>query len=89
MKVLTVPTSHEELGNTGKKTGFWLEELAAPYYRFKDAGAESRRRRDSPFIPRRSALRTGPALQFTWVRAVGFRPHHSPPASAGLWSQRR
>ncbi|MEG3129149.1 type 1 glutamine amidotransferase domain-containing protein [Pantoea cypripedii] len=40
MKVLMVLTSHEELGNTGKKTGFWLEEFAAPYYVFKDAGAE-------------------------------------------------
>lgn len=40
MKVLIVLTSHDQLGNTGKKTGFWLEELAAPYYTFKDAGAE-------------------------------------------------
>jgi putative intracellular protease/amidase len=32
-------TSHDELGNTGSKTGFWLEEFAAPYYVFKDAGA--------------------------------------------------
>ncbi|MDE1188145.1 MAG: type 1 glutamine amidotransferase domain-containing protein [Pantoea sp.] len=40
MKVLMVLTSHAELGNTGKKTGFWLEEFAAPYYVFKDAGAE-------------------------------------------------
>jgi putative intracellular protease/amidase len=40
MKVLIVLTSHDELGDTGKKTGFWLEELAAPYYTFKDAGAE-------------------------------------------------
>ncbi|NHZ94249.1 type 1 glutamine amidotransferase domain-containing protein [Massilia sp. CCM 8734] len=38
MKVLIVLTSHSELGNTGRKTGFWLEELAAPYYIFKDAG---------------------------------------------------
>jgi putative intracellular protease/amidase len=38
MKVLIVLTSHEELGDTGKKTGFWLEELAAPYFRFKAAG---------------------------------------------------
>jgi putative intracellular protease/amidase len=35
-----VLTSHDRLGNTGRKTGFWLEELAAPYYVFKDAGAE-------------------------------------------------
>jgi putative intracellular protease/amidase len=40
MKILVVLTSHDELGQTGQKTGFWLEELAAPYYRFKDAGAE-------------------------------------------------
>jgi putative intracellular protease/amidase len=40
MKVLIVLTSHSELGNTGRKTGFWLEELAAPYYTFKDANAE-------------------------------------------------
>lgn len=40
MKVLIVLTSHEDLGNTGKKTGFWLEEFAAPYYALRDAGAD-------------------------------------------------
>lgn len=40
MKVLMVLTSHDELGNTGKKTGFWLEEFAAPYYTFLDANAD-------------------------------------------------
>jgi len=40
MKILIVLTSHDRLGGTGKKTGFWLEEFAAPYYVFKDAGAE-------------------------------------------------
>ena len=40
MKILMVLTSHDELGDTGRKTGFWLEEFAAPYYVFKDAGAE-------------------------------------------------
>ncbi|MBE5202985.1 type 1 glutamine amidotransferase domain-containing protein [Pectobacterium quasiaquaticum] len=40
MKILMVLTSHDKLGNTGNKTGFWLEEFAAPYYTFKDAGAE-------------------------------------------------
>lgn len=40
MKILMVLTSHDELGSTGKKTGFWLEEFAAPYYVFKDAGAD-------------------------------------------------
>jgi len=39
MNVLMVLTSHDQLGNTGEKTGFWLEEFAAPYYTFKDAGA--------------------------------------------------
>jgi putative intracellular protease/amidase len=39
-RVLIVITSHAELGNTGEKTGFWLEELAAPYYVFVDAGAQ-------------------------------------------------
>lgn len=40
MKILMVLTSHDELGNTGNKTGFWLEEFAAPYYVFRDAGAD-------------------------------------------------
>ena len=40
MKILMVLTSHDSLGTTGRKTGFWLEEFAAPYYAFKDAGAE-------------------------------------------------
>lgn len=40
MKILMVLTSHDKLGNTGDKTGFWLEEFAAPYYVFKDAGAD-------------------------------------------------
>ena len=40
MKILMVLTSHDKLGDTGKKTGFWLEEFAAPYYVFKDAHAE-------------------------------------------------
>jgi putative intracellular protease/amidase len=40
MKILMVLTSHDQLGNTGKKTGFWLEEFAAPYYVFHDAEAE-------------------------------------------------
>jgi len=39
MKIAMILTSHDQLGNTGQKTGFWLEEFAAPYYVFKDAGA--------------------------------------------------
>jgi putative intracellular protease/amidase len=40
MKILMVLTSHDQLGDTGKKTGFWLEEFATPYYIFKDANAD-------------------------------------------------
>lgn len=40
MNILMVLTSHDQLGDTGKKTGFWLEEFAAPYYVLKDAGAD-------------------------------------------------
>ncbi len=40
MKILMVLTSHDRLGDTGRKTGFWLEEFAAPYYVFRDAGVE-------------------------------------------------
>ncbi|MBT8127839.1 MAG: type 1 glutamine amidotransferase domain-containing protein [Gammaproteobacteria bacterium] len=40
MKVLMILTSHDQLGDTGDKTGFWLEEFASPYYVFKDANAE-------------------------------------------------
>src|SRR6266576_2298766 len=40
MKILMVLTSHDQLGDTGRKTGFWLEEFAAPYFVFKDAGVD-------------------------------------------------
>ena len=40
MKILMVTTSHDQLGNTGRKTGFWLEEFAAPYFVFRDAGVQ-------------------------------------------------
>lgn len=40
MKILMVLTSHDKLGDTGRKTGFWLEEFAAPYYVFRDSGVE-------------------------------------------------
>jgi putative intracellular protease/amidase len=40
MNILMVLTSHDQLGDTGQKTGFWLEEFAAPYYALKDAGAD-------------------------------------------------
>ena len=40
MKILMVLTSHDQLGNTGRKTGFWLEEFAAPHFVFRDAGMQ-------------------------------------------------
>ncbi|MBY6221812.1 type 1 glutamine amidotransferase domain-containing protein [Marinobacter nauticus] len=40
MKILMVLTSHDQMGDTGHKTGFWLEEFTAPFYVFKDAGAD-------------------------------------------------
>lgn len=40
MNILMVLTSHDQLGNTGRKTGFWLEEFAAPYFVFRDAGVQ-------------------------------------------------
>ena len=40
MKILMVLTSHDQMGDSGKKTGFWLEEFAAPYFVFRDAGVE-------------------------------------------------
>jgi putative intracellular protease/amidase len=40
IKILMVLTSHDRLGDTGERTGFWLEEFAAPYYIFRDAGLE-------------------------------------------------
>lgn len=59
MKILIVLTSHDQLGDTGEKTGFWLEEFAAPYYLLKDAGAAitlaSPRGGQSPLDPK-SAL---------------------------------
>jgi hypothetical protein len=40
MKILMVLTSHDQLGNTGRKTGVWLEEFASPYFVFRDAGVQ-------------------------------------------------
>jgi putative intracellular protease/amidase len=40
MKIVMVLPSHDQLGNTGRKTGFWLEEFAAPYFVFRDVGVD-------------------------------------------------
>lgn len=59
MKILMVLTSHDQLGDTGNKTGFWLEEFAAPYYVFRDAGADitlaSPKGRQPPVDPKSDA----------------------------------
>lgn len=63
MNILIVLTSHDQLGNTGKTTGFWLEEFAAPYYFFKDAGASitlASPKGSQPPLDPKSAGRTSP-----------------------------
>ena len=76
MKILMVLTSHDRLGETGEKTGFWLEELAAPYWRFRDAGAEivlaSPRGGQPPLDPRSGA----PEAPLNWTRSLppGYHP---------------
>jgi putative intracellular protease/amidase len=82
MKVLTVLTSHDQLGNTGRKTGFWLEEMAAPYYVFKDAGAQitlaSPRAGAHRWIPRATSRTSRP------TSPVGSRRMPTPkPSSTG------
>ncbi|MEP7296104.1 MAG: type 1 glutamine amidotransferase domain-containing protein [Burkholderiales bacterium] len=70
MNILMVLTSHDALDNTGLKTGFWMEEFAAPYYVFKDAGAEvtlaSPFGRQPPVEPRSgdAAAQTGATRRF-------------------------
>ena len=85
MKILMVLTSHGKLGNTGEKTGFWLEELAAPYYVFKDAGAEitlaSPKGGQPPLDPKSS----DPAFQTDATR----RFEADPAAKAALASTRK
>ena len=62
MRILMVLTSHDQLGNTGRKTGFWLEEFAAPYFVFRDAGVEltlaSPKGGQPPLDPKSDMLKT-------------------------------
>ena len=72
MKILIVLTSHDKLGNTGRKTGFWLEEFAAPYYTFKEAGAEivlTRRR-----AANRLSIRRATSPTFRPSLRIGSKP---------------
>jgi putative intracellular protease/amidase len=76
MKILMVLTSHDRLGDTGKPTGFWLEEFAAPYYAFKDAGEQvavaSPRGGQPPLDPKSDApdAQTGSTRRFRDDRAA-------------------
>ena len=86
MKVLMVLTSHDQLGNTGRKTGFWLEELAAPYYVFKDAGARSSSHRRRAVIRRsirRATSRTSRPTSPAGSRRM-LTPTPSSPATVRL-----
>lgn len=62
MKILMVLTSHDQLGNTGRKTGFWLEEFAAPFFVFRDAGVQltlaSQKGGQPPIDPKRRARKS-------------------------------
>ena len=64
MKILMVLTSHGKLGNTGEKTGFWLEEFAAPYYVFKDAGVK---------ITGHGGCHVALG-RVEWIEAIGLKP---------------
>jgi putative intracellular protease/amidase len=68
MKILMVLTSHDQLGNTGRKTGFWLEELAAPYYTFLDAGAAVTLASPKGGQPPLDAVSDTPEGQTEWTR---------------------
>jgi putative intracellular protease/amidase len=85
MKILMVLTSHDRLGDTGQPTGFWLEELAAPYYVFKDAGADitlaSPKGGQAPLDPKSD----DPGAQTDETR----RFHADPEAQAALANTRR
>lgn len=74
MKILIVLTSHDRLGDTDHKTGFWLEEFAAPYYIFKDAGADiflaSPKGGQPPMDPRSD----GPDFQTEFTRRLKDDP---------------
>ena len=83
MKILMVLTSHDQLGNTGRPTGFWLEEFAAPYFVFRDAGVEltlaSPKGGQPPLDPKHPSLPCGRGHVDGKVFIRGER-HHKPPA---------
>ena len=80
MKILMVLTSHDTLGDTGRKTGFWLEEFAAPYYTFLDAGAAVTLASPKGGQPPIDPVSNTPEGQTDWTR----RFEKDPPAQAVL-----
>ena len=85
MKILMVLTSHDKLGNTGRKTGFWLEEFAAPYYTFLDAGAAVTIASPNGGQPPLDPISDTPEGQTDWTR----RFKQDPAAQAVLASTSR
>src|SRR5215469_4178148 len=85
MKILMILTSHDELGNTGRKTGFWLEEFAAPYFTFLDAGATVTVASPNGGQPPLDPVSDTPEGQIEWTR----RFKADPAAQAVLANTRR
>jgi putative intracellular protease/amidase len=85
MKILMVLTSHDTLGNTGRKTGFWLEEFAAPYFTFLDAGADVTLASPKGGQPPIDPVSDTPEGQTDWTR----RFKEDPAAQAALASTSR
>jgi len=69
MKILMVLTSHDQLGDTGRKTGFWLEEFAVPYFVFTDAGIQLTLASPKGGQPLEAVLGAWSPLRFT-IRAL-------------------
>ena len=74
-------TSHSELGNTGEKTGFWVEEFAAPYYVFMDGGEKLYINFEEPHI--KTGLNHNPRLAFHSNKQASKYPTHG---MKHLWS---
>ena len=92
MKIVMVLTSHDRLGDTGRKTGFWLEELAAPYYAFQDAGAEivlaSRPKADSRHLIQKATNRLSKLILPAVSRPTPGQRRNWPPPCVWTASQR-
>jgi len=91
VKILMVLTSHDQLGDTGLKTGFWLEEFAAPYFVFRDAGVQltlaSPKGGQPPIDPKSdlASISTLPAERLIFVQKP-VEVAHFPVLSLGIYS---